>query len=189
MDLLYNNMCYRKITKDILELKPKEVVTYLALALKSDYKTLQSVVNIETLVKDLGITRRTVLSHMRRFRKNGLIKVGKYYQLSTNNCDSVDVKKLLNLPIDNALKGFLTLLNALCEDGETRDPVSEMAEKLSIGTRMVAKYLKKAKELGYISREDGVTKLLNKDIFVVDKKRYEDLLCDNWAVWLAQSTK
>lgn len=187
MDLLYNNMCYRKITEDILELKPKEVVTYLELALKSE-----TTVNVETLVKDLGITRRTVSSHLRKFRKNGLIKVEKnYYQLSTNHCDLVEVKKLLNLPIDNALKGFLTLLNALCEDGKTQYSVSEMAEKLTIGTRMVAKYLKKAKELGYISREDGITKLLNKDIFVVDKKRkrYEDLLCDNWAEWLERGTK
>lgn len=185
-------MCYRKITKDILELKPKEVVTYLGLALKSDDETLQSTVKDETLAKDLDICLKTVKNHLKRFRINRLIKKQRgYIQLSTNHCDLVEVKKLLDLPIDNALKGFLTLLNALCEDGKTCYSPSEMAEKLTIGTRMVAKYLKEAKELGFISREDGVTKLLNKDIFIVNRecKRYGDLLCDKWAEWLAQGPK
>lgn len=178
-------MFYRKITEDIIKLKPKEVVTYLALALKSDYQTLKSSVNEETLAEDLGIDVRTIRRHIKTFKDMHLIEVDtkylykqgntikkNYYQLSTNHYDFVEVGKLLNLQIDLALKGFLALLNALCKDceGKTWYSASEMADKLVIGKSCIEKYLKKAEDLGYISRNCGEIELLNKDIFIPSRK-------------------
>lgn len=178
-------MFYRKITEDIIKLKPKEVVTYLALALKSDYQTLKSSVNEETLAEDLGIDISTIKRHIKKFKDEGLIYVdtkyykGKdnvikknYYQLSTNHYDFVEVRKLLDLQIDLTLKGFLAILNALCKDceGKTWYSASEMANKLVIGQRCIETYLKKAEDLGYISRNRGEIELLNKDIFIPSRK-------------------
>jgi DNA-binding MarR family transcriptional regulator len=178
-------MFYRKITEDIIKLKPKEAVTYLALALKSDYQTLKSSVNEETLAEDLGIDVRTIKRHIKKFKDMHLIEVDtkylykqgntikkNYYQLSTNHYDFVEIRKLLNLQIDLTLKGFLAILNSLCKDceGKTWYSASEMADKLVIGKRSIEQYLKEAEDLGYISRNCGEIELLNKDIFIPSRK-------------------
>ena len=178
-------MFYRKIAEDIIKLKPKEVVTYLVLALKSDYNTLQSMVNEETLAKELNTSLSTIKRHIKTFKDMHLIEVDtkylykqgntikkNYYRLSSNHYDFVDVGKLLDLQIDLNLKGFLTILNALCKDcvGKTWYSASEMADKLVIGKRCIERYLKEAEDLGYISRNCGEIELLNKDIFIPSRK-------------------
>lgn len=72
-------MFYRKIAEDIIKLKPKEVVTYLVLALKSDYNTLQSMVNEETLAKELNTSLSTIKRHIKTFKDMHLIEVDTKY--------------------------------------------------------------------------------------------------------------
>lgn len=72
-------MFYRKITEDIIKLKPKEVVTYLVLVLKSDYNTLQSMVNEETLAKELNTSLSTIKRHIKTFKDMRLIEVDTKY--------------------------------------------------------------------------------------------------------------
>lgn len=178
-------MFIRKITEDIRKLKPKEVVTYLALALKSDYRTLQSAVNEETLAKELDISLKTVYNHIKKFKDTGLVTINtkylnkdgntikkNFYQLSSKHYDEIEVKRLLELPINSALKGFLVLLKAMCLDCSNicKLPASEIAEYLVIGKRSIETYLKQAEDLGYISRKDGVIKLLDDEIFRIPRE-------------------
>lgn len=173
-------MYIRKITEGIKGLKPKECVTYLALALKSDYHTLKSSVNEETLATDLGVSLPTIKRHIKKFKDEGLITVDtkyfrgtgnvikkNYYQLSSRHYDEIDVKKLLDLPIGADLKGFLALLKAMCLDCTNicKLPPSKLEESLTIGKRRIEQYLKEAEDLGYIKHKKGAIILVNKDIF------------------------
>lgn len=68
-------MYVRKITENIRKLKPKECTTFMALALKSDYHTLKSSVNENTLAEELGVSLPTIKRHIKKFKDEGLIYV------------------------------------------------------------------------------------------------------------------
>ena len=175
-------MYVRKITENIRKLKPKECTTFMALALKSDYHTLKSSVNENTLAEELGVSLPTIKRHIKKFKDEGLIYVStkcysdgnsitkkNYYQLSVKHYDEIDVKKLLDLPVS---AGFLALLKAMCLDctNVCKLVPSALEESLTIGKRRIEQYLKEAEDLGYIKNKEGVITLLDETIFRIPEE-------------------
>ena len=69
-------MNYRKIPQLVAdELKPLEAYTYLLLASKSDYITLESKVNQSTLAEQSNLNIKTIRNHLNKMESKGIIRV------------------------------------------------------------------------------------------------------------------
>ncbi len=70
------SMNYRKIPQLVAdELKPLEAYTYLLLASKADYNTLESKVNQSTLAKLSGLDEKTIRNHIKKFKDKRIVRV------------------------------------------------------------------------------------------------------------------
>ena len=174
-------MNYRKITENIKRLKPKEVVTFLALAQKSDYITYKSEVKLETLSKDTGFDYRTIRRHIKALNEAGLITIHRdkikgirgifdrnSYDINTEHYDLIDTEQLLDLDIKDNLKGFLAILKALCIDGTNKCmfSVERIAEETGMDAKSVYRYLSELEKANQIKRKKDTIRLVNCSIFL-----------------------
>lgn len=67
------------------------------------------------------------------------------------------------------MKGFLILLKCLCLNGTNTILYSQnrLAEELNLSTGTISRYMKEAKEKGYVKKDKKGIHLLNKDIFII----------------------
>lgn len=158
-------MNYRKITSKIASrLTLPEVYTFYCLAMKSDFETMQSSINEETLADVVGLNVRSIQRHIRKMRFKLLLyidttkhkKDGKYfrknkYRLITDNYILV-TERLMELDLSREMKGFLILLKTQCFNHTSRCDYStrDLALQLNIGKSTVDRYLNEASEKGYI---------------------------------------
>lgn len=178
-------MNYRKIPQSVADkLKPLEAYVYLVLASKSDFKTNESNVNEDTLAKAANLRRETISTHINRFAKAGIIKkiterrkgdsgafLFNHYYLYTDNYSLISMD-LLKEPIKRELIGFLAQLKLRCYNFTNlcQYSVRELADTLAYTKSTVDRYLKEADDLGYIKRDDKGIRLLNNQLFIIDKK-------------------
>ena len=184
------SMNYRKIPQLVAdELRPIEAYTYLLLASKSDYNTLESKVNQSTLATLSGLDVKTIRNHIQKFNDKGIVRVeterkvgasGAYkfntYYLANENYSLISVD-LLNEPIRKELIGFLVQLKLRCYNYTNicRYSVRELADTLPYSKSTVDRYLIEAEQKGYIKRDKEEIKLLNKKLFIVDEKSVYEL--------------
>ena len=178
-------MNYRKIPQLVAdELRPLEAYTYLLLASKSDYNTLESKVNQSTLAEQSNLDVKTIRNHLNKMENKGIVtvqrerKVGasgifkfNTYHLSDENYSLISVD-LLNEPIKKELIGFLVQLKLRCLNFTNlcRYSVRELADTLPYSKSTVDRYLIEAEEKGYVKRDKQGIMLLDKNLFIVDEK-------------------
>ena len=178
-------MNYRKIPQSVADkLKPLEAYVYLVLASKSNFKTNESNVNEDTLAKAANLRRETISTHINRFAKAGIIKkiterrkgdsgafLFNHYYLYTDNYSLISMD-LLKEPIKRELIGFLAQLKLRCYNFTNlcQYSVRELADTLAYTKSTVDRYLKEADDLGYIKRDDKGIRLLNNQLFIINKK-------------------
>lgn len=189
-------MNYRKLNNRIAEvLSPSECYTYFCLTLKSDYKTLVSNVNQDTLAEYVGVEESTIQRHISKFEDEGLILIDRetkikndyifkknhytlLYDLSIHDDEFehwvVIDEQLVKEPISKELKGFLIMLKIRCLNYTNTCcySVRGLAETLSIGKTMVDRYLLQAEEQNYIKRDKKkkTIMLLRDDIFIIARE-------------------
>ena len=179
------SMNYRKIPQLVAdELRPLEAYTYLLLASKSDYNTLESKVNQSTLAEQSNLDVKTIRNHLNKMENKGIVtvqrerKVGasgifkfNTYHLSDENYSLISVD-LLNEPIRKELIGFLVQLKLRCLNFTNlcRYSVRDLADTLPYSKSTVDRYLIEAEEKGYIKRDQKGIMLLDKNLFIVDEK-------------------
>ena len=179
------SMNYRKIPQLVAdELRPLEAYTYLLLASKSDYNTLESKVNQSTLAEQSNLDVKTIRNHLNKMENKGIVtvqrerKVGasgifkfNTYHLSDENYSLISVD-LLNEPIKKELIGFLVQLKLRCLNFTNicRYSVRDLADTLPYSKSTVDRYLIEAEEKGYIKRDQKGIMLLDKNLFIVDEK-------------------
>lgn len=184
------SMNYRKISQLVAdELRPLEAYTYLLLASKSDYNTLESKVNQSTLAELSNLDVKTIRNHLNKMETKGLITVQRErrvgasgafifntYYLSDENYSFISVD-LLNEPIRKELIGFLVQLKLRCLNFTNlcRYSVRELADTLSYSKSTVDRYLVEAEREGYIRRDQNGIWLLDKNLFIVDEKSVYEL--------------
>ncbi len=178
-------MNYRKIPQLVAdELRPLEAYTYLLLASKSDYNTLESKVNQSTLAEQSNLDVKTIRNHLNKMENKGIVtvqrerKVGasgifkfNTYHLSDENYSLISVD-LLNEPIKKELIGFLVQLKLRCLNFTNlcRYSVRDLADTLPYSKSTVDRYLIEAEEKGYVKRDKQGIMLLDKNLFIVDEK-------------------
>lgn len=179
------SMNYRKIPQLVAdELRPLEAYTYLLLASKSDYNTLESKVNQSTLAEQSNLDVKTIRNHLNKMESKGIVtvqrerKVGasgtfkfNTYHLSDENYSLISVD-LLNEPIKKELIGFLVQLKLRCLNFTNlcRYSVRDLADTLPYSKSTVDRYLIEAEEKGYVKRDKQGIMLLDKNLFIVDEK-------------------
>ena len=174
-------MNYRKVTENIKRLKPKEVITFLALLQKTDYNTYKSEVKLETLSTVTGFDYRTIRRHIKALNDKGLITIhrrkikglqGIYdrnsYTVSTEHYDLIDIQGLLELPLKDNLKGFLAILKALCIDctNKCQFSIERIAEETGMDSKSVYRYLSELEKTNQIKRKKDTIKIINCSIFL-----------------------
>ena len=171
-------MNYRKITTRVADcLKPLQAYIYLGLAMKSDYETLYSNVNEDTLAEYLDVHSNTISKNILYFQREGLIHINRQnypdkrknsYQLNGEHYVLID-EQLLREPISRELKGFLVLLKCRCLNSTNVCLYSgrKLADTLCLKKSRVNYYLNQAEELGYIKRKRNTITLTRDDIFIV----------------------
>ena len=178
-------MNYRKIPQAVADkLRPLEAYVYLVLASKSDFETNESNVNEDTLAKTTKLTRETISKHICNLDKKRIIKKMterkkgnsgafkfNHYILSTDNYSLISMD-LLNEPISRELIGFLVQLKLRCYNFTNlcQYSVRELANTLVYSKSTVGRYLQEAEELGYIKRDKNGIRLLNNQLFIIEKK-------------------
>ena len=183
-------MNYRKIPQLVAdELRPLEAYTYLLLASKSDYNTLESKVNQSTLAEQSNLDVKTIRNHLNKMENKGIVtvqrerKVGasgifkfNTYHLSDENYSLISVD-LLNEPIKKELIGFLVQLKLRCLNFTNlcRYSVRDLADTLPYSKSTVDRYLIEAEEKGYVKRDKQGIMLLDKNLFIVDEKSVYEL--------------
>ena len=191
-------MNYRKLNNGIAEvLSPAECYTYFCLTLKSDFETLESNVNQDTLAEYVGVSTSTIQRHLAKIEEGGFIWVDRKthkdnknifkknhytllydFSIYGDDCGFVHWvmvgEKLVREPISNELKGFLIMLKIRCLNytNTCGYSVRGLADTLSIGKTMVDKYLQQAEELGYVKRNKKKRniELLRDDIFIIARE-------------------
>ena len=184
------SMNYRKIPQLVAdELRPLEAYTYLLLASKSDYNTLESKVNQSTLAEQSNLDVKTIRNHLNKMENKGIVtvqrdrKVGasgifkfNTYHLSDENYSLISVD-LLNEPIKKELIGFLVQLKLRCLNFTNlcRYSVRDLADTLPYSKSTVDRYLIEAEEKGYVKRDKQGIMLLDKNLFIIDEKSVYEL--------------
>lgn len=189
-----NTFNYRKITELVADkLSPAEAYTYLCLASKSDYNTMVSSINQDTLAMIVDGTKdaedekkvsnrvRTIQNHLAKFAEHRLIETwtqqrrgprGAYrfntYHLTDEHYCLIDMK-LIDEPISKELKGFLVMLKLRCFNGTNTCQYSyqQLADTLTISKSTVGRYMKEAMTLGYVKKDSKGIHLTRKDIFYI----------------------
>ena len=67
-------MKYRRITSEVATLRLPVLYTFLCLAFMSDYNSMVSFVNQDTLADNVGVDTRTIQRHINQLEKHGLVK-------------------------------------------------------------------------------------------------------------------
>ena len=187
----HTSMNYRKIPQAVADkLKPLEAYIYLVLASKSDYETNESNVNEDTLAELTGLRREIISKHICEFDKIRIIKkiterrkgdsgafLFNHYYLYTDNYSLISMD-LLKEPISRELIGFLVQLKLRCYNFTNlcQYSVRDLADTLVYSKSTVHRYLKEAEKLGYIKRDKDGIHLLNKKLFIIDKKSVYELV-------------
>ena len=192
-------MNYRKITQLVADkLSPAEAYTFMCLASKSDYNTLESCVNQDSLTMIVdGITEikdekklnnrvRTIQNHLYKFEneklitirteshfgKNGSFRFNKY-KLNDEHYSLIDTA-ILNLNGSKEMKGFLIQLKLRCLNGTNicKYSIRELADTLIYGKSTVDRYIKEAESLGYIVRDKkkGIIRITIDEIFYTTRE-------------------
>lgn len=193
-------MNYRKITEDICgNLTLSEVYTYYCLAMKSDYETLESNVNEDTLAEYVGINKRTVQRHLKKMIYDAnLVKVRTInckskehyfyknkYKLSDNNYVLIG-GQLVNEQLSKQMKGFLILLKTQCINHTSicLYTTQELADQMNVSKATVNRYLTLAEKGGYISwrRKEHKIRILRQDLFI--ETGYTIDKTGNMEIWL-----
>lgn len=174
---------YRKITSNIAgKLDLLETYLFYCLALNSDCYTLESHIKQENLANFYGIKKTDQIREwLHKFESLGLIRIdksdiygqyGKFnrcsYLLNTEHYVFI-TNKLYDEPISRELKGFLILLKCKCLNGTntTLYNQSQLAKELKLSNATISKYMKEAKEKGYIKKDKKGIHLLREDIFII----------------------
>lgn len=174
---------YRRITEKIAgKLDLLEAYLFYCLTLCSDCYTMESHIKQENLANFYGIKKTDQIREwLHKFESLGLIRIdksdiygqyGKFnrcsYQLDTEHYVFI-TNKLYDEPISRQLKGFLILLKCLCLNGTNTTLYSQnrLAEELGLSTGTVSKYMKEAKEKGYVKKDEKGIHLLNEDLFII----------------------
>lgn len=181
-----NSENYRVFPIDLAsKLNNKEAMTYLQLLFKSDFKTGESNVLLETLSELSGYDSETASSHLhkvaeesdylkieRKFigRDSGKPKTKNFYtvKIPTMNFIMVD-RGFLDFEIDGLskksqhdLKGFILLIKCVCLNNTniTKYSLRQIAPKIGLSFSTIQNYMKKCIEFGYIERENGYYKII-----------------------------
>jgi len=176
-------MNYRKITSSIAsKLTLPETYTFFCIATKSDFETMESYVNEDTLAALEGVDIRTIQRHiksikdsrlanieMTKHKKNGKFFRKNKYTLSTNNYVLISTD-LTQEDISRELKGFLILLKTQCFNHTSLCAYStqELADQLALSKTTINRYLNEAVDKKYIrwnKKEQKIT-ILRKDLFI-----------------------
>lgn len=178
-------MNYRMINNHIADrLSLSETYSYLILALKSDYETLVSNINQETLAAMVGVNRSTIQDHITKMAENEIIykslHLGYINNHGSKKCQYkliydispkygtpehwvwIDIGLLDKEPISKELKAFLVKLKIMCFNNTNECHYSiRKLEEAGIGIKRssIDKYLKQAEALGYITRKKGIITL------------------------------
>lgn len=181
-------MNYRRITSRIAqELKLPEIYTFLCLAMKSDYETMVSHINQDSLAEYADVNTRTVQRHLSKIEEKKLVTVEKIkrknpdgkpflknkYSLSTEHYVLID-SCLTDEQISRELKAFLVVLKTLCVNNTNtcNFTIQEIADRTTMSKTTVSRYLNEALDNGYIKwdRDKHHIQLLNDKIFIVTQK-------------------
>ena len=174
---------YRKITSNIAgKLNLLEAYLFYCLALCSDCYTLESHIKQENLANFYEIKKTDQIREwLHKFESLGLVRIdksdiygqyGKFnrcsYLLNTEHYVFI-TKKLYDEPISRELKGFLILLKCKCLIGTntTLYNQSQLAEELNLSNATISKYMKEAKEKGYVKKDKKGIHLHREDIFII----------------------
>lgn len=162
---------YRIIPRNIAgRLTLEETYVYICLCFRSDFKSGESHVLRKTLC-DLSLVKKedTITAYTNRFQELGLltkyhettkvsgIKTHTRYHVKIPTADWIRVdESILTDGHSRELKAFLVLLKCLCMNNTntTMYNKTEIAEKLKMDRKTVAKYLSQAIDCGSILEND-----------------------------------
>jgi len=194
-------MNYRKITEKIAdELTLSEIYGFYTLAFKSNFN-LESNINQSTLAEINNVDVRTIQRWIEKYIEKGLlnketsfikrddqktVKKNKY-RLNNSNYKYIS-DGLLKLDISNELKGFLILLKCRCYNcsNTCNYSIRSLADTTSISKTTIGKYIKEAKDKGFIIKNKKGITLADESIFIPAKeseyysllKTYPEMLTD-----------
>ena len=161
------------------QLSNKGAYIYLLLLFKSDFKTGESNVLLETLSEATGYKTDAVSDYLHKAKrlgyvditrqfikaKNGQPKTKNFYKVHIPSKDFIMVSRsLLEMHFDNLtlkeetdIKGFILLIKCICLNNcnLTFYSLKEMAKHLKISYSTIQKYMKKSIELKLIERHKG----------------------------------
>ena len=161
------------------QLSNKGVYIYLLLLFKSDFKTGESNVLLETLSEATGYDTDTVSDYLHKAEEHGYVDItrkyikGEYGEPKTKNFYKVHIpskdfimvsRSFLDLHFDNLtlkeetdIKGFILLIKCICLNNcnLTFYSLREMAKHLKISYSTIQKYMKKCIELKLIEQHKG----------------------------------
>lgn len=174
---------YKRITEKIAgRLDLLETYLFYCLALCSDCYTMESHVKQENLANFYGIKKTDLIREwLHKFESLGLIRIckadvygqyGKFnrctYFLDTEHYVLI-TNRLYDEPISRELKGFLILLKCKCLNGTntTLYNQSQLAKEFKLSDATISKYMKEAKEEGYVKKDKKGIHLLDEDIFII----------------------
>lgn len=175
-------MNYRKITEKVANnLTLSQIYGFYVLAMKSDYNTLVSYINQDTLASLVDVSESTIKRWIKAYEESGLLSKqtdnikksdGKWikkntYQLNDENYKLIS-DGLLSLDCSTEMKGFLILLKCRCYNcsNNCKYTIQELADTTAISKSTVGRYLKQAEELGYIKRDKNGITLLDAETFI-----------------------
>lgn len=166
-------------------LSNKEAYIYLSLLFKSDYKTGESNVLLETLSKETGYDSETVSGYLHKAKEyryieitqktcgkkeDGSTKTKNFYNVHIPQKDFIMVnREFLDFHIENLsikeetdLKGFILLIKCICLNNcnFTYYSLREMTEHLKISYATIQKLMKKCRDLGLITYHKTYYKIM-----------------------------
>lgn len=191
-----------RITESVKQLSTRETYLYYCLLLHTNFNTMVSHVKQKTLSKFSGIDIKLIQDYLKHIESLNIIKTKKEtiksenyvfdrntYFLSDEHFVMIS-NKLFSESISKDLIGFLILFKCLCmnETNICFYSIRQMEDNLKISKNTINKYLKEAKEKGYIIRDKKkkAYKLTRNDLFIITpenlfakiKRFYPEILTD-----------
>ena len=167
------------------KLSNKEAYIYLSLLFKSDYKTGESNVLLETLSKETGYDSETVSGYLHKAKEyryieitqktcgkkeDGSTKTKNFYKIHIPQKDFIMVnREFLDFHIENLsikeetdLKGFILLIKCICLNNcnFTYYSLRDMTEHLTISYATIQKLMKKCRDLELITYHKKYYKIM-----------------------------